>query len=318
MSTYPFVSLIAVLLAWLTWLLFRRREKLRMDDNARRGAPGNFVRLTDGVTHYTIRGPETGETIVCVPGATLALWVWGDLPPQLARAGYRVVTYDLLGRGYSDRPRRAYDMDFHVGQLHELVGALKLRTPVTLVGLAFGCLIAGEFANRYPDRVQRVVLLGPDGFGVVMRGLGKLLHQPLIGPMLFTLLGDKTMIARLGTYAKDQAAVAWLRERLAPDLKYKGFKRAVVLSVRNMPIHDAKKQIYARTNAQTQALMLIWGRDDRVCPMPDESMVRRIFSNARLYFLDETGHLPHVERPEQTLRLLLDFLRTESTTARVS
>lgn len=300
------VALIAGTVA-IAWLIGRERSP--MDDHARATAPGAFVPLTHGVTHYTLHGPTDGPVVVFVPGATLACWIWGDLPERVADAGYRVVTYDLFGRGYSDRPNKRYDMDFHVGQLRELIITLGLRTPPTLVGLAFGCLVAGEYANRHPSDVERLVLIAPDGFGVVMRGLASLVHRPVIGPLVLGLVGDRAMLRRLGTYAADPAVVDWLRGRMARDLIFKGFKRAVSRSVRNMPIHDAKERIYARASARLgERLTVIWGRDDRVTPMPDEAFVRRIFERGNLRFLRETGHLPHVEQPHQMLPLFLEAL----------
>ncbi len=78
---------------------YAARERLPMDRKARAKAPGQFAELSVGKTHWLADGPDSGEVVVLVPGATLPLWIWRNLPEKLAAAGYRVIWYDLLGRG---------------------------------------------------------------------------------------------------------------------------------------------------------------------------------------------------------------------------
>lgn len=72
----------------------------RMGPSARQSAPGEFAELSRGVTHYQWLGPEGGPLVVCVHGLTTPSFVWEGIAPRLAEAGYRVLTYDLYGRGY--------------------------------------------------------------------------------------------------------------------------------------------------------------------------------------------------------------------------
>ena len=91
----------------------RNPERATLDDNARRGAPGRFVRLSDGVTHYDVSGPDTGRTILLVHGFSVPYYIWDSTATALAGAGYRVVRYDEYGRGLSDRP----DVSYNAGAL---------------------------------------------------------------------------------------------------------------------------------------------------------------------------------------------------------
>jgi pimeloyl-ACP methyl ester carboxylesterase len=92
-----------------------------------------------------------------------------------------------------------------------------------------------------------------------------------------------------------------VRERLVPELRYRGFKRALLSAVRNLPIHRGE-DLYRRVDASGLPVQLVWGRQDPVTPMPPESRVHEVFSNADIRLLDGVGHLPHWERPGETAR----------------
>src|SRR5574338_459493 len=99
------VVLIAILCAWVVATYAAKNPEHRdLDAAARRGAPGRFVRLFDGVTHYQIDGPDSGRTVVLVHGFSVPYYIWDSTAAALAGAGYRVVRYDEYGRGGSDRP----------------------------------------------------------------------------------------------------------------------------------------------------------------------------------------------------------------------
>ncbi len=109
-------------------------EPDRLDDAARSVAGGSFVRLSDGYTHYEVAGPEDAETVVLVHGTTVPLFLWDRNVEELASAGWRVVRYDLYGRGLSDRPDARYDLNLYVRQLEELLAHVAPSGPVDLVG----------------------------------------------------------------------------------------------------------------------------------------------------------------------------------------
>ena len=115
-----------VLLSLSIALLASDREPLAMDDRARRQLPGHFVALSDGYTNYEIVGPERGPVVLLIPGISIPRGVFGRTIAPLAEAGYRVVTFDLYGRGFSDRPRVRYDAALFNRQIDDLLGALRI------------------------------------------------------------------------------------------------------------------------------------------------------------------------------------------------
>ena len=99
---------------------FSDPEKLDLDDAVRRGTPGQFVRLSDGFTHYELGGPPTGRLVVLAAGFSVPYYIWDPTFSALTEAGVRVLRYDYYGRGFSDRPDVPYDQAFYVRQLAEL------------------------------------------------------------------------------------------------------------------------------------------------------------------------------------------------------
>src|SRR5579872_7227065 len=89
------------------------QETEDLSDAARRGTGGSYVRLSDGVTHYELAGPENARTVVLVHGFSVPYYLWDPTFTALVKAGMRTLRYDLYGRGYSDRPAEIYDADLY-------------------------------------------------------------------------------------------------------------------------------------------------------------------------------------------------------------
>jgi alpha-beta hydrolase superfamily lysophospholipase len=114
-------SVVGVTIVVIALPLALETERLEMDDQARQLAPGAFVQLTRGRVHYELAGPEDGRLVVLVHGFSVPSFVWDPTFEALVSRGFRVLRYDLYGRGFSDRPDTAYDRALYVEQLRELL-----------------------------------------------------------------------------------------------------------------------------------------------------------------------------------------------------
>lgn len=102
-------------------------------------------------------GPVKGPTIVCVHGLTANHTCWASVADLLSPA-YRVIAYDLRGRGESDKPDKGYSLALHNDDLEGLLDHFGLKKPV-LVGHSLGAHIALRFAATHPERVSKLVLV---------------------------------------------------------------------------------------------------------------------------------------------------------------
>jgi pimeloyl-ACP methyl ester carboxylesterase len=129
------LGLLALALGLLAAAPFlREMSKSEMDDTARRHAPGAFATLSRGVTHYRWMGAARGPVAVCVHGLTTPSFVWYGIAQGLGAIGFRVLIYDLYGRGYSDRPDGPQDSAFFVTQLEDLLEDQGVDGDITLLG----------------------------------------------------------------------------------------------------------------------------------------------------------------------------------------
>ena len=288
---------------------------------ARAEAPGHFVALSDGLTHYELAGPETPLSekerwpVVFVHGFSVPSFVWEPAFRGLANAGFRVVRYDLWGRGYSDRPRVRYDLELFDHQLRDLIRALALEVPVDIVGLSMGGAIAVGFTDRHPASVRRLVLIDPAGYSAQgPRGTG-ILRVPLLGEFLMGTVGRRLLMSSLASDVKAEnqpsmaEELAELARRYRIQTGYRGFWRALLSTILYGPI-KGMAATYARVGRHDRRVLLIWGREDRTVPFALSQEVCKAIPRAEFHAIEGAAHAPHLEKPHVVNPILIDFLRS--------
>ena len=280
-------------------------ERRDLDDQARSRAPGSFVNLTHGRVHYELAGPDDGRLVVLVHGFSVPSFVWDPTFEELHSQGFRVLRYDLYGRGLSDRPDTAYDRALYVEQLHELLATLEVDDPVDLVGLSMGGPVIATFTDSYPESVAHLVLVdpfvGPVDAGVVaIPGLGEYLAVVFFASTLPKRLSDD--------FYRPEKVPDW-GERFREQMQYRGFRRALLRSLRQFMAEDFTGT-YAAVGSLGKPTLLVWGRQDRTVPFSENERIAGPLG-AEFFVVEEAGHTPHIERPEIFEPKLVEFLRGE-------
>jgi pimeloyl-ACP methyl ester carboxylesterase len=289
-------------------------ETLAMDGAARAGTDGEYIVLSDGIVHYEASGPEGAPSVVFVHGISNPYFVWDSNFPTVADAGYRAVRYDLYGRGYSDRLRGIrYDRDLFDRQLLELVGKLKVKTPLTLVGFSLGGEISVIFAERHPELVNGLILVDPGGFPIPMTASEKLFWNlarlPGAGEYLTRLAGERMSNPdNQGADLYDQALLPGYVERLKGLERYKGTLYAWLSTIRHFPIQELESS-YRAVGDSRKPVLLVWGREDRVLPFATTEKVRAAIPQAELLAVEQAGHASHYEKSAAVNAAILSFLR---------
>jgi pimeloyl-ACP methyl ester carboxylesterase len=306
--------LIFVIIAVLAALPFLTPavETLVMDDAARAGTCGKYIALSDGIVHYEASGLEGAPAVVFVHGSSNPYHVWDSNFPIVADAGYRVVRYDRYGVGYSDRLRGIrYDADLFDRQLLELIGKLKVKTPLTLVGFSLGGNIAVIFAERHPELVNGLILISPGGFPLpkTSRGFFNLLRLPGVGEYFIRLLGGK-MSDPAGQVSDlyDQALLPGYVERLKGLERYKGTLSASLSTIRHFPIQGLESSYRAAADSG-KPVLCIWGKEDRVVPFATAEKVMAAMPRVELLAIEQAGHASHYEKRDVVNAAILSFLR---------
>jgi pimeloyl-ACP methyl ester carboxylesterase len=284
-------------------------EKLTLDDAARAGMPDqSFVRLSDGVVHYEWAGPAEGRKVVLVHGFTSPSFIWDHQFAALADAGFRVLRYDLYGRGLSDRPFVRYDRDLFDRQLVELLDSQHLDAPVELVGLSMGGAIVVNFMDRHPERVERYALFAPAGFPLHVPLKYRVIKLPWVGEWISKAFGDRVIRSGLTRHMTiDPVTAAEFEGKYVEQMKYKGYKRALLSTLRSNPLMDLS-EVYARVGKSGRPGLLFWGNQDHVVSFEHHLLVQKAIPNIEFHALEGMGHTANYEVPEQVNPVLISFL----------
>jgi pimeloyl-ACP methyl ester carboxylesterase len=298
----------AILLLVLTLPYFSPdMETTRLDDQARRQLGGTFIQLSNGYTHYRLEGPAQGPPVVLVHGFSTPLYNWDHTVPALTRAGFRVLRYDLYGRGFSDRPRVNYDKDLFDRQLLELLKALKVNTPVNLVGLSMGGAVVTIFAARHPRQVGKLALVAPAGFPVNIPFTGKLVRLPVLGGYLMRAVGDRTLLKSVRKAVHKPEKVPEYIHKFKKQMVYRGYKRAIVSTLRHFDLSNQAAE-FKMAGRHPRPVMVFWGKADRIVPYKHSAKVLEAMPRATLFSITDAGHVLPYENPEVINPVLVDFL----------
>jgi pimeloyl-ACP methyl ester carboxylesterase len=284
-------------------------ETKHLDDDARASAGGSFVRLTDGVTHYELSNPEGEQTVVLVHGFSVPYFIFDPTFDFLTQSGFRTLRYDLFGRGFSDRPRTRYNIDLFVRQLLELLDALRFDRPVNLVGLSMGGPITAAFTARHAERVKSLTLIDPAGARAVsLSPMLKAMKLPGLAEAVFGLVGSESLLKSAAKDFFDPELVEMFLEKYKVQMQYKGFKRAILSTIRNNML-GAFIETYKTLGKMDKPVLLVWGRNDTTVPFVHSDDLRAAVPQAEFHVIEECGHIPHYEKPEEFNPILLEFLK---------
>ncbi|WP_272009508.1 alpha/beta fold hydrolase [Roseovarius sp. ZX-A-9] len=290
------------------------REALRcpVSDARKAAAPGGFATLSRGTTYYRWRGPEGGPVAVCVHGLTTPSLVWDRIADALVDQGYRVLTYDLYGRGLSDRVRGAQDSDFFVRQLEELLTELGAPPKITLLGYSMGGAIVPAFAARHIDMLHQIVLIAPAGLGHDLGPASRLIaNLGLFGNWLMLTVYARSMRRACNAERSLPSSIPGITDVQVDQINDRGFLPAILRSLRGIldePLGDEHRAI---ADAGLPVLA-IWGETDDVIPLACKETLSELNPNAVNVVIDGAGHtLPYTDDPTVVAALHTHLVRPD-------
>jgi pimeloyl-ACP methyl ester carboxylesterase len=257
-----------------------------------------------------------GPLLVLLHGIASTAETWAPVVEALA-ARHTVLAPDLLGHGESAKPRGDYSLGAHASGVRDLVAALGYDR-ATVVGHSLGGGIAMQFAYQFPERVERLVLIGSGG-------LGREVH-----PMLraATLPGSELVLALVGgawlraTGGAVGGALARFGLRTGEDLAgvATGIGSFADADARAAFVHTARAAIDAggqRVSATDRLYLaadlptlIVWGERDPIIPVAHGRAAHAAIPGSRLEVFEGAGHFPHREAPARFVAVIEDFMRS--------
>jgi pimeloyl-ACP methyl ester carboxylesterase len=237
------------------------------------------------------------------------------LPTLAALAGsFRAIAFDLPGFGDSVKPiRAAYDARYFARATVALLDALELER-AHLVGNSMGGRVALEVGLSNPGRVARLGLLAPSLAWLRDRPWAPFLK--LVAPQLGLIQPAprpvvEAIVRRVIPGAGNEWTAAGIDEFLRSYLTARG-RAAFYAAARNIYLEEphGPDGLWTLLPELESPSLFVWGKRDNLVPIRFEQHVRKALPRARHLELD-CGHVPQLERPQQTHAALAEFLTAQ-------
>lgn len=247
--------------------------------------------------HYEEHG--AGMPLLLTPGIPAIADDWGPLTRRLS-AGRRVIAFDNRGSGTSTTTGGPYSTRQLAADAVGLLDHLGIRR-ADVFGISLGGMIAQELALGWPERVDRLIL------GCTHAGLAYSAPQPRETARAFSIETDdwaermRALAPLAFSEQVEPATLAAFIEKKSKDVQDPEGYRAQIAAVLG---HDA----YERLAEIASPTLIVTGDDDRIIPALSSNVLHEAIPGSRLQEIEGAGHLFFIERPEETVRLVEDFL----------
>jgi len=270
-------------------------------------APTDLVDLVDpgGVRlHLRDEGPMDAPAVILLHGLGSSLHTWESWSRALA-GEFRVVSVDLPGAGLSPPDPAGDYTDARTLQLLGLMMDHLGLARASFIGNSMGGRIAWTMAALHPERVDRLVLLSPDGFASPGLEYGKKPKVPAMLDLMRFMLPRAMLRSNLAPAYKNPAVLtAEMLDRYHDLLRAPGVRAAMLARMRQTVLVDPiplLKKIEAPT-------LLLWGEADAMIPIANADDYLKAIPRVTLERLPGIGHLPQEEDPQRSVLPVRAFL----------
>jgi pimeloyl-ACP methyl ester carboxylesterase len=233
---------------------------------------------------------------------------------------HTVYALDMLGWGASEKASANYSVNLWVEQVYDFWKTF-IRQPVILVGNSLGSLVCLAAAAAHPDMVQGVVMMSlpdptleqeaiPPALRPLVMAIKNFVASPVLLKPLFNFVRQPNVLRRWAAiaYANPEAVTDELIDIIAGPPQDRGSVRAFIALFKASIQADYSPNVKAVLPNITIPMLLIWGKKDRFVPPALASKFAQYNQNLELLDLEDVGHCPHDESPEQVNRAILDWV----------
>ena len=291
------------------WFFVSSQENKVLDNNVRKNVYGENVHLKEGWTHFKRTKEKNNDLVVLIHGGGVTgIHVWEETMKAINKANYNYLAYDLYGRGYSDRPKVAYTPDLMLHQLEQLLDTLHVERKFDIVALSLGAMVAVDFANKYPERVKKIVFIDPMLQGTYRPNF--LLKIPLLSDYIMTAYWYPRAVEN----QRKEFANMLLFEEYATKLRYfmdfKGYKYVNYSTWMNTLQHNYMPA-FKKLGEKNIDLLLVYGNRDPYFPHHSFELFLEAVPQIDYFEVDQTGHMPHYEKPKIVNKEIINFIKSD-------
>lgn len=267
------------------------------------------AQIREGTMLYAVAGE--GPPVLLLHGFGGQIWVWEKQVSPLSKR-YRLYIPDLLGNGYSDRPRVEYTPALFIDSIKQFMDQSGIKR-ASLIGNSMGGGLAWAFALTHPDRVEKLILIDsipPDAVSEIrnpsLRQFFAIRNLPLL-PYLGVAFHTREMLraALMEMVLDDRLITDAVLERQYQVGIIAGTPWVVTSTAR----HAEEVRQYADTlGTLAKPTLIVWGEQDEVFPVAVGKKLQTLIRGSELLVVKGSGHMPMWEQPDETNRGILEFL----------
>lgn len=256
--------------------------------------------------HYIEKG-EGDNHLVLLHGFRARTYTWEKLIDPLADAGYHVWAIDFVGYGLSDKPSDApYTFDFFLDQIDAFMESMEIPH-AHITGHSMGGGLALNMAFTYPHRVKSLTLISALGYPLKMP-----MHLSIarhIHPIWKPFLVPSHIRRCLKNIVYDEKNITDEQVH-AYSLPYQ-LPGGIAATLATLRQFDNQRLLEMEQNYPSLnfPVSIIWGEHDQLLPLDHYKKFTRDFALGRFLLLNDCGHIPQEEKPEEVLAELLDFFQ---------
>ena len=305
----------AIVGAGVALKLLRRPRDVNWDEHAHElhhAEHSRFLEIEGVRVHYQEAGATNAPVLVLIHGFTASNFVWSDVLLPLAQNGFRVIAPDLVGFGFSEKPKRGeYTVAAQARMIIGLMDQLGIER-ACLVGSSYGGAVAATCALDYGERVRRLVLVDAViNDDIKHQLLMRLARTPLLGDVVSPLmLGSRRII-----FNRLRQGYAPQNAHLFDDRKLNAHHRPLVAANTQRAALSTLRRWSARRIEEEadnirQPVLLVWGEYDPEIPLAHGRRLLERIPNARLLIFRDCGHMPMEEYPREFAEVVTSFCST--------
>ncbi len=273
---------------------------------AQNNSSDEYLELEIGKMRYKVYGNENQNTLVLIHGFNGYMECWNPNINSLVEAGYKVVLYDLWGRGLSDRPRVDLKIEVFRTQLNDLIEFID-SDKVSLIGSSFGCVIASDYTLNYPNQVEKLIFIGPAGWPSDQNTPSSLIKVPILSQTVFHYFGQNIIKPKVEDYLYDKKNHNWAVEYWEKYASYDGYSRSALSALQHSPVID-NLEGWKKLGKQEKSILFIWGKNDVSFPYSNAEKAKKLIPNSKVIGIKNSAHWVNIEKPELVNNAMISYL----------
>ena len=272
--------------------------------------PSEFIEIDGMPVHYRVEGNTDSTAMVLIHGTGASLHTWEGWIPYFGK-NFQILRFDLPAFGLTGpHPTHNYSISYYVDFVNKLLEKLQVDSCV-MAGNSLGGHIAWRFAAKYPEKVQKLVLIDASAYpNNKPTPLAFKLARNQMSSTFMRYVTPRFLVksSLLDVYGNDELVTDELVDRYF-DMQLREGNRSAFIARANQVKSETLEQEIGRIQTIQQPTLILWGEEDNWIPVEHAHRFFDDLPNGKLVTYEGIGHVPMEEIPDETARDLGLFLR---------